>query len=167
MDRRHWISSFLIVALVALTLFLIRSTGAEEAYGDLGHSLNEMTLLQGSVPDHDAMSMQPTLIVAWNTRCPSCVHELRHLRDNYDKLKDDLNLVAVNLTETERRLEDVEQFLAEEDLPFTVLADERGEIAEHFNFRFIPANFLVDTDGELRKSQEGLIEVQTLRSWLE
>ncbi len=158
------ISSIVIVALVVIALILIRSTGAGESESNnLMHSLRDMAVLQGEVPEQTAL---PTLIVAWNTGCPSCVHELRHLKEHYDALQDSVHVVAVNLTRTERNLETVEQFLAEENLPFTVLADKEGELTEHLTFRFIPANFLVEPDGELIESQEGLIEVQTLRNWL-
>lgn len=169
MTRRSLISAVLLTALIALSLWLLFLEDGNNAAGNnnLLEIVGGLEVLHGQIPPETELASRPTLVVFWNTWCPSCVHELVHFRDEYSNIKDAVNLLAVNLVKGERNEAELRQFLSEADLPYPVLADREGKATEAFTFRYIPASFLLDTGGNILHSRQGRLDVDTLMQWLE
>ena len=166
------VRSLVVLALVvALAIAILVVGNSDDAHpsdvtGPLA-TLQELDVVNGEMPSMQDLSQRPTLVVMWTTWCPSCIDEMLHLRDNYGEYHSRVNLIAVNLTQGERRLPAVHEFLEGADLPFTVLLDPKGKAAGQFRSRYIPANFLVNTEGETVNMMEGPITLDILDQWLD
>ncbi|WJH34515.1 TlpA family protein disulfide reductase [Paenibacillus sp. CC-CFT747] len=82
----------------------------------------------------------------WASWCGPCEAEAPDLMRIYDKLKDKLDIYAVNVTKGDN-LKEVKEFLDQYPYPFPVLLDKEGKAAELYQVQVIPTSFLVDRNG--------------------
>ena len=85
----------------------------------------------------------------WASWCPPCRVEMPHMENYYKKYKDSENveIIAVNMTTDERKIENVEKFVDSHGLSFPVLLDFEGEIKDLYDFDYYPTTYLINTDG--------------------
>ena len=69
---------------------------------------------------------KPILLNFWATWCPPCLKELPEFQRFFDEHGEDVNIVAVNLTTSERSVLHVKNFVLENKLAFPVYLDEDG-----------------------------------------
>ena len=81
----------------------------------------------------------------WATWCPPCRAEMPDMEKFYqDK---DVVILAVNLTDTENSLENVEEFREDFGLSFPILLDKDLEVANLYAIQPIPTSYMVDSNG--------------------
>ena len=78
-----------------------------------------------------------------------------------------LEIVAVNQGDQERRTSDVQRFVDELSLPFTVLIDPRGRSRRNYRLIGLPTTVFVDTSGVIRRVVSGPLGPQQLTLGLE
>ena len=85
----------------------------------------------------------------WASWCGPCRIEMPHMENYYKKYKDSENveIIAVNMTTDERKIENVEKFVDSLGLSFPVLLDPVGEIIDLYDFDYYPTTYLINTDG--------------------
>ncbi|MEW5323704.1 TlpA disulfide reductase family protein [Geobacillus thermoleovorans] len=90
------------------------------------------------------------IVNMWATWCPPCRAEMPDMQKFYERYKDEgVEIVAVNLTQSERQPEYVARFIQEYDI--TVVLDEKGEVSRQYQAHAIPTSYLIDSQGILRK----------------
>lgn len=88
------------------------------------------------------------MINFWATWCPPCRAEMPDMEKfHQDK---DVVILAVNLTDTESSLEDVENFTDEYKLTFPILMDTYLDVANLYAIQPIPTTYMVDSNGLIR-----------------
>jgi hypothetical protein len=75
--------------------------------------------------------------------------------------------VAVNQGDQERRTSDVQRFVDELSLPFTVAIDPRGRSRRNYRLIGLPTTVFVDTAGVIRRVVSGPLGQQQLTLGLE
>ena len=81
----------------------------------------------------------------WATWCPPCRAEMPSMERLYTRLKDKgLEIVAVDLQESK---DQVQKFVKENKLTFTVLLDSSGTVGSAYGAQSIPTTYLVDRRG--------------------
>ncbi|KUO49770.1 MAG: hypothetical protein APF76_00555 [Desulfitibacter sp. BRH_c19] len=166
MGKKNVITLVLLLVVVgaAFAMFFLQDTEKSEGTFDI---LSNMDVLNGEMISEADFSARPTLVVKWATWCPTCVDELLYLKDNHQEFQERVNLLAINITGSERNTNDVINLIDSYELPFLVLADMEDKSSKHFPAKYIPANFLLNTNGEVVNSLEGPIDLETLDEWLE
>ncbi|MFD2627677.1 redoxin domain-containing protein [Oceanobacillus kapialis] len=85
------------------------------------------------------------MINFWATWCPPCRAEMPDMEKFYqDK---DVVILAVNLTDTENSVEDIESFVDEYKLTFPILMDSNLEAATLYAIQPLPTTYMVDSNG--------------------
>lgn len=85
------------------------------------------------------------MINFWATWCPPCRAEMPDMEKFYqDK---DIVVLAVNLTDAESSLEDVENFSDEFNLNFPILLDTNLDVSTIYAIQPIPTSYMVDSNG--------------------
>src|SRR5699024_9643213 len=83
----------------------------------------------------------------WATWCPPCRAEIPDLEKFHEN--EDITILAVNLTETEKNMDKVESFVDEFGMTFPVLLDEETKVADTYKIQPIPSSFMVDSNGRI------------------
>lgn len=84
----------------------------------------------------------------WATWCPPCRAEMPDM-ERFHQVKD-VVILAVNLTETEPNVQQIENFVSEYNLTFPILLDEQIEVATQYMIQPIPSTFMIDSNGVIQ-----------------
>ncbi|SEM11547.1 Peroxiredoxin [Syntrophus gentianae] len=106
------------------------------------------------LPDLEGRSFQlsqfrgnPVLLIFSTTWCAYCRSELPHLREiNGRYSSKGLEVIQIFIQESPRK---VASFSSQYRLPYRVLLDERGEVAEAYRVRGVPDLILLDRNGRV------------------
>ncbi|MGG4032556.1 redoxin domain-containing protein [Paenibacillus cisolokensis] len=82
----------------------------------------------------------------WGTFCPPCVKEMPEFQRQYEKWKDSLEIVAINLSEDDLT---VRNFVSRFKLDFPVLRDSNRMVERRYGLRQYPTTFFVKPDGRI------------------
>ena len=122
-------------------------------------------------PDFQLMSMDDSLIKLsdmkdknvllnfWYTGCSFCVIEMPDLQKLQDTYKDDLLLLAINVGENK---EEIQEFMDENKLSFTVLLDEDMNVANTYGIRSYPTTIAVNKKGEVIGGYIGMLTYEQM-----
>lgn len=98
------------------------------------------------------------LLNFWASWCPPCRAEMPHMEKLYNKYKDEnFDILAVNLTNTEKNSGDAEKFVKELGLTFTIPMDVKGEAGSDYNIMAYPTSYFIDSDGVIREKVLGAL----------
>jgi peroxiredoxin len=90
-------------------------------------------------------SGKPVLVVFWATWCPHCKDEIPVLRDVHEKYKGtDFTILSVSV---DNKPDKLKEFAKENGIEYSVLFDEGTVIAKSYGVVGIPANYVIDPDG--------------------
>mgnify|MGYP000853089712 CR=1 FL=1 len=122
-------------------------------------------------PDFELKSMDDSLIKLsgmrdknvilnfWYTGCKFCVIEMPDLQKLQDTYTDDLLILAVNVGE---KKEQVQTFMDENNLSFTVLLDEDMDVANTYGIRSFPTTIAVNKKGEVIGGYIGMLTYEQM-----
>jgi thiol-disulfide isomerase/thioredoxin len=83
----------------------------------------------------------------WATWCGPCRFEMPSMERLHKELKKEgLEILAVDLQESN---EQVQSFVDELDLTFTILMDRTGRVGAQYGARSIPTTYLIDREGKI------------------
>lgn len=108
---------------------------------------------------------KPLLLNFWASWCGPCRQEAPDLRKLYEKYKDRVDFYAVNLTINDQPAE-AAAFVKEFKLPFPILMDETGEVAQKYEIVSIPTTYLIDKEGIVRQKVIGMINPASIEQFL-
>lgn len=103
----------------------------------------------------DVRADRPTVLTAWATWCGPCTAQMPEVERFYRDHGDSVNVIAVNLTGTERSVDDVAGYLESSDLTFPVALDQAGRLAARLEVRSTPTTIVLDRRGVERARHTG------------
>ena len=110
-----------------------------------------------------ALKGRPVILTFWGTWCPPCRDEFPALADLYrPHHPGGLEIVAVNQRDQELRTADVQRFVDEFSVPFTVVIDPRGRSRRSYRLIGLPTTVFVDTGGVIRRVVSGPLSREQL-----
>ena len=90
---------------------------------------------------------RPVLLVFGTTWCPYCREEIPHIKDIFQKGREKkLEVLNIYINEPEAK---VSAFAAKYALPYRVLLDSDGRVAERYQVRGVPTLVLLDRQGKI------------------
>jgi thiol-disulfide isomerase/thioredoxin len=106
---------------------------------------------------------KPLLLNFWATWCPPCLKELPEFQRFFDEHNEDVNIVAVNLTTSERSVLHVKNFVLEKKLTFPVYLDEDGLAAQKYLVRYIPTSYFLDENLKILEVHVGPLTYEQIK----
>ena len=98
----------------------------------------------------------------WATWCPPCKAEMPHMQEFYLENSNDVEILAVNLTTSEKNANDVRSFVEDYGLSFPILLDSDGSIGRIYQAFTIPTSYVIDTKGFIQKRIVGPMDKEMM-----
>jgi peroxiredoxin len=103
--------------------------------------------LKGQDVSLGSLKERPVLLVFGTTWCPYCREEIPHIKEIYRQGKEKkLEVLNIYINEPEAK---VATFAAKHELPYPVLLDKDGQVAERYQVRGVPTLVLLDRQGKI------------------
>lgn len=151
---------FFLVAILGLITVLFTSVTSctESKKPETGKSIAGAAAPDFSLKDLtgrnftlSAQRGKPVLLIFIATWCPTCRSEMSHYKSIHEKYSQQgLEVVNIDIQESKGR---VSQFAEKHKVPYKMLLDEKGNVAESYGIVGIPAMVLIDKDGKILSSQ--------------
>lgn len=139
----------------------IEEKQGEEVIGiEQGNKAPDFTLstLDGGTAKLSDFRGKNVMVNFWATWCPPCRAEMPHMQNVYDKQKDnDFAIVAVNMTGTEDRPDDVQPFIDELEITFPILMDEELHVTDTYEVIAYPTSYFIDKNGTIHYKVFGAV----------
>lgn len=110
---------------------------------------------------------QVVLLNFWATWCAPCRQEIPDLNAMHTDYAAE-GFLVVGVSEDEGGFADVEPFAAEFEIPYPLVVDERGQLAEAYGGVWgLPTSFLIDQEGRIARRILGIVKPEDLRPQIE
>lgn len=106
---------------------------------------------------------KPVILDFWATWCPNCQRDMPRLNGFYEKYKDQVEVIGVNLQES-RGL--VENFVSKRGITFPIVLDPRSDAARSYGVRYTNFHVLINKDGNVVRTIPGDIRESDILSLL-
>lgn len=170
--------AFIIVGVIALAFVLIflgrsgsNSTANYEQsnqQADInGYAAPDFTLALldgGTVKLSDYHGVKPVVLDFWASWCPNCKRDLPHLNSFYEKYKDQVEVIGINLHENTNT---VKKFVTSTNLTFPIALDPNSVAARAFGIQYTNSHILIDKDGKIVKIIPGDIRESDFQSLIQ
>lgn len=108
----------------------------------------ELTTLDGETVRLSDYKDKRVMLNFWATWCPPCRAEMPDMQ-KFQKNKD-VQVLAVNLTETESNLDTVQKFVDELNLTLTTPLDDESTVSDEYQVMAYPTTFMIDSIGRIQ-----------------
>ena len=119
------------------------------ARGDLAPDF-ELTTLAGDTVKLSDYRGKKVMLNFWASWCPPCRTEMPHMENYYNEYKDSSNMeiLAVNMTETEKdKEESTKEFVEEYGLTFPILLDKDSKVMKIYRIKSYPTTYILNAEG--------------------
>ncbi|AXF54822.1 TlpA family protein disulfide reductase [Salicibibacter kimchii] len=167
---KKWISALVVfIAVIIIGTIVYENVSSPPVGVNQGEQAPDFEL-----PDEEGKNMSLSdlegdfvVLNQWASWCEPCIREFPVLDHVHETYEDDLNVVAVNMTGTERRVEDATEFLDENPVTMPVLFDEDGEFADDYPpTDGMPTTYFINEEGIIVDVHHGELTEEMLEERL-
>ena len=108
----------------------------------------------------DYRGVKPVVLDFWASWCHNCERDMPKLSKMYDKYKDQVEVIGVNLREKNNA---IEKFVNKHDINFPIALDP-GTVARQYNIRYTNHHVLIDKEGKMVKVVPGDLSERDFKS---
>lgn len=108
-----------------------------------------------------------TIVNFWATWCPPCREEMPHMQSFYEKNHEEVEMLAVNVTNMDDGRPAIEKFVQEHELTFPILLDESGEVGFMYEVMSLPTSYIIDEEGRVFQKIIGAMDEQVMNELVE
>lgn len=124
----------------------------------------ELNTLDGKTIKLSDYRGKKVILNFWATWCPPCKAEMPHMQNFYEENKDKgVEILAVNLTNMDKGTEEVQKFVSDYGLTFTIPLDEEGVAGTTYQAFTIPTSYILDENGVIIKKIVGPMDENMMR----
>lgn len=132
--------------------------------GSNAHSAPDFTLQKlggGTISLAEFKGKKPVVVDFWASWCPNCRRDMPKLNGFYEKYKDKVEVIGVNLQEKESTVQD---FISSRGINFPIALDSSGSASRVFGIQYTNTHFLIDINGNLVRTIPGDISESDIES---
>lgn len=125
----------------------------------------ELTTLDGEIVKLSDYKGQRVMLNFWATWCPPCRAEMPDMQKFQDKK--DVQVLAVNLFETESDPAIIQNFVDDLDLTLTIPLDIESAVSNKYNVVAYPTTYMIDSNGRIQFIMMGAMNYDFMVQQLE
>lgn len=111
---------------------------------------------------------KPVIVNFWATWCGPCKSEMPGFEKVYEKYKDDISFMMVNMTDGQRDTVDrVNEFIKQNGYTFPVYYDNEYSAARAYSVKSIPTTLFINEKGEIVYTHIGAADSKMLLEYAE
>lgn len=103
----------------------------------------------------------------WATWCPPCREEMPEMQKFYNDTKSDVEIVAVNLTNSEKNKEDVKEYIDKYGYTYPIPLDGKGKVRNTYQVIAVPTTYFIDEEGKIIKIHPGPMNYELMEEAIE
>ncbi len=115
----------------------------------------------GTISLSEFKGKKPVVVDFWASWCPNCRRDMPNLNRFYEKYKDKVEVIGVNLQEKEST---VQNFISSRGINFPIALDPSGSASRAFGIQYTNTHFLIDINGNLVRTIPGDIRESDIES---
>lgn len=115
----------------------------------------ELKLMNGDTVKLSDYRGEKVMLNFWATWCPPCRAEMPDMQKFHENK--DVTILAVDLFETENKIETVEEFIEDYGVTFKVLLDEEAIVSTKYGIQPIPTTYMIDSKGIIQNMAFGAL----------
>ncbi|MCK5451400.1 MAG: TlpA family protein disulfide reductase [Candidatus Omnitrophica bacterium] len=100
----------------------------------------------GEITLSEELKGRQAVLVFFATWCPSCVTKVPAINEFYERYRDKVSVMGVNIQESDSR---IQSFINKKGVKYPIFLDSEGKVAGLYGIRGIPAVFVVNSGGEI------------------
>jgi|SRR5690625_1397056 len=106
--------------------------------------------LEGETAQLSDYRGKKVLLNFWATWCGPCRQEMPAMQEFYDEYAGEIEILAVNVTDSEKAIDDVQGFIDEYDFTYPTLLDIGTGVSEEYMAIGLPTTYFIGTDGKIQ-----------------
>jgi len=128
----------------------------------------ELNTLDGNKIRLSELKGKKVIINLWATWCPPCKAEMPHMQSYYENYATDENveILAVNLTNLDRGVDKLNEFVQDYGLTFPIPMDETGVVGDLYQAITIPTSYMIDTKGRIQNKIVGPMDEKMMKDFV-
>lgn len=128
----------------------------------------QLTTLDGKAVTLSDYQGQKVILNFWATWCPPCKAEMPHMQKYFEEQaeKENVVILAVNLTTEDKGLEKIKQFVKEYELEFSIPMDDKGAVGATYQAMSIPTSYMIDTTGRIQNKIVGPMDITMMEQFV-
>ena len=174
MEKNKTITLIILIVIILVVILIIQNPfkQTESIVGELQNNENTGLDVGNLAPDFILGSLEGSdvqlssfrgkkavVVNFWATWCPPCREEMPAFEDIFVRNKDKLEILGVNLQESERA---VSNFLDAIPVTYTLLLDPDESAKELYNIFTQPVTYFIDKDGIIVDKKFGPLTEQEI-----
>lgn len=121
----------------------------------------ELETVDGEIVRLSELRGEKVLLNFWATWCPPCRAEMPDMQKYHEEGNEGV-ILAINLLETEQSFKQVEDFLNEYGITFSILLDEDTDVSSLYTAFALPTSYFIDAEGIIHTKAIGTINYDYL-----
>jgi len=129
--------------------------GTEQSEQRLAPNFTLNQLGGGTIELASYRGQKPVVLDFFATWCPNCRRDMPHLNNLYEKYKDQVEVIGIDLQEQASL---VEPFVTDLGITFPIALDTQGKVSQLYGVRYTNFHVLIDKAGNVVGSVPGDIK---------
>ncbi len=100
----------------------------------------------GTITLAEFRGRKPVVLDFWTTWCPNCKRNMPHLNAFYEKYKDQIEVIGIDMQENPSL---VQKTIADWKITFPIALDTNGSAARAYGVRYTNVHVLIDREGNI------------------
>ncbi|MBO8155117.1 MAG: TlpA family protein disulfide reductase [Bacillaceae bacterium] len=104
----------------------------------------------------------------WASWCPPCRAEMPEMQEFHEKYGDEVVIIAVNATGTERSLDVVKEYVEKNNYTFTILLDKDLKVNATYQALSLPTTYYINSEGIIQFPRKiGPMDFDMMKNYME
>lgn len=120
----------------------------------------ELELMNGEKVKLSDYRGEKVMLNFWATWCPPCRAEMPDMQKLHENK--DVTILAVDLFDTESKIEHVEEFIEDYGVTFKVLLDKDSDVSTKYGIQPIPTTYMINSEGIIENMAFGALNYELM-----